>query len=327
MPRAMRLAVSSLLLLLGLATAATAAEQMQRVLAMVGDQVITSLDLERAQRSLEAQMAFNSRPGETPPNETQLRRLALERLIEDKVLEQEAKREKTGVGKEELDAFVERVKATNKLSDQEFLLQLASRGLTLEEYRSELKRDILRHKLIDRNVRNRVVISESQVERAYQDMYGATTAGQAGRVRLRGIFLRVAEDAPAAVDQSVRQRAEELRKQVAGGSDFAEMARVHSQGPGAAQGGEMGAVATGDLLPAMRQAVSDLKPGQLSQVIKLPTGYAFLQLLEKDVPDTTPASQELKESIRSRLENEALEKRFREWIKELRAKVFVKIIE
>lgn len=312
--------------LLGFPPMAAATDEVQRVMAVVGDQVITTMDVERMLRSLEAQMPA-SRPGQMSPTDPQLKRLALERLVEDKILDIEAKRDKVDVGKEELNAFVERVRATNKLSEQEFIGQLASRGLTMDEYREELRRDIQRHKLLERNVRNRVVISNEQVDKALGQ---PGSAGQPieGQVRLRAVFLQVAEDTPPAVEKAVAARAEELRKQVVGGADFAELARQHSQGPGAAQGGEMGPLASSDLLPAMRQALSELKPGGISPVLKIPAGYVFMQLLESgkaaavSKPDTEQRAQ-----VRAKLENEALEKRFQEWIKELRSKVYVRIIE
>jgi peptidyl-prolyl cis-trans isomerase SurA len=295
-------------------------------LAVVDDEVITTLDVEKMLRTLEQQLGASLRPGEQAPTPAQLRRMALDRLIEDKVFELQVKRDKITVGKEELEHFIERVRTSNNLSEAEFIAQLSRRGLTMDEYREELKKDIVKHKLLERNVKSRVVISDDQVEKAYRAIYGGGAA-DGNMVRFRGIFLQVADDAAPAVEQSVKQRTEDLRKQAVNGANFAELARKHSQGPAAEQGGELGPISTADMLPAMRQAMLDLKPGGISNVVRVPSGFVFMQLIERGGAATPAPTAQIKEQIKGKLENEALEKRFQEWITELRSKIYVKILE
>jgi peptidyl-prolyl cis-trans isomerase SurA len=302
------------------------AQEVCRVLAVVDDEVITTLDVEKMLRTLEQQLGASLRPGEQAPTPAQLRRMALDRLIEDKVFELQVKRDKITVGKEELEHFIERVRTSNNLSEAEFIAQLSRRGLTMDEYREELKKDIVKHKLLERNVKSRVVISDDQVEKAYRAIYGGGAA-DGNMVRFRGIFLQVADDAAPAVEQSVKQRTEDLRKQAVNGANFAELARKHSQGPAAEQGGELGPISTADMLPAMRQAMLDLKPGGISNVVRVPSGFVFMQLIERGGAATPAPTAQIKEQIKGKLENEALEKRFQEWITELRSKIYVKILE
>lgn len=321
------LAITLISVLCLAAAAGLQAQEVSRVMAVVDDQVITTLDVEKMLRTLEQQMGAATRPGEQAPSSAQLRRLALERLIEDKIFELQVKRDKINVGKEELEHFIERVRTSNNLSEAEFMAQLSRRGLTMDEYREELKKDIIKHKLLERNVKSRVVISDDQVEKAYRAIHGGGETSDASLVRFRGIFLQVADDATPAVEQAVKQRADDLRKQALGGASFAELARKHSQGPGAEQGGEIGPLSTSDMLPAMRQAMLDLKPGGISNVVRVPSGFVFMQLVERGGAATPAPTAQIKEQIRNKLENEALDKRFQEWIKELRAKVYVKIME
>ncbi len=321
-----RILTSALLSLILLTASGSWAQDVNRVLAVVGDQVITSLDVEKMLRTLEQQMTATTRPGEQTPSPQQLQRLALERLIEDKVFEQEVQREKITVGKEELERFIDRVRTSNNLSEDEFVAQLSRRGLTMDEYREELKKDIIKHKLLDRNVKSKVVISNEQVEKAYQEASGGS-AFSTDQVRFRGLFLQVSEEASPAVEQTIKQRAEDLRKQAAGGADFADLARKYSQGPGAAQGGEIGPLSSADMLPAMRAALADLKPGDISGVVRVPSGYVVMQLIERGAAPAAAPSSQLKEQVRAKLENEAMEKRFQEWIKDLRSKIYIKVME
>ncbi|MBI4799256.1 MAG: SurA N-terminal domain-containing protein [Desulfarculus sp.] len=317
--------------LLTLVLAATPAPaQVNRVVAVVGDEVITSLDLDKVGALLESQVAAAAatRPGEQLPSKGQLRRMALERLIEDKIFEQEVKRANLSATTAEVEHYIERIKAANQLGEEEFAAQLSRRGLTPDEYRQELKREILKHKLVERSVKNRVVISDKEVEAHYRQQQGQAGGEPGKELRLRALFLNLPENPTPAAEEAVRKQAEELRKQVAGGQGFAELARRHSQGPGAEQGGELGPVPEGDLLPEMRQALSQLKPGQVSQVIKLPGSYAFLQLMgQPGAGGGSALRPEMREQLRVKLEQEALEKRFREWLTELRSKSYVRVMD
>lgn len=302
------------------------AQDVNRVVAVVGDEVITSLDVDKVVRQLQEQVAAASaaRPGEPMPTPSQIRRMALDRLIEDKIFDQEVKRNKLAVSQSELNSYVDRIKASNQLSQEEFVAQLSRRGITLEEYQDDLKREVLKHKLVERVVKSRVVVSDKEVEDFYrQQTEGGSSAGQ---VRLRAVFLKLPEKASQAQDDEVRRLAAELQGRVAKGADFGEVARKYSQGPGAEQGGELGLVSPADLLPAMREALGQIKPGQISPVFKVPGAYVFMKLEDKGavVSGLTP---QLKEQIRQKLEQEIMEKRFREWLRELRSKAYVKVME
>lgn len=311
-----------------LAPTAQAAE-VNRVVAVVGDEVITSLDLDKVLRQIQQQVEATAaaRPNEPAPSEAQMRRMAMDRLIEDKIFEQEVKRSKLGVSQPEIDMYIDRIKRANQMTDEEFLAQLSRRGVTPEEYKEDLKREILKHKLVERFVKNRVVISDKEVEDFYNRRSGA--APEADQVRLKAVFLKIADGADQAQEERVRAQAQRLRDQVAGGVNIAEVAKNHSQGPGADQGGDLGLVSPNDLLPSMRHALGQLKPGQISPVFQVPGAFAFMQLVDdkaaKVVASGLTAQQ--KEQIREQLEQEALDKRFREWLRELRAKAYVRIIE
>ncbi|MFH1033157.1 MAG: SurA N-terminal domain-containing protein [Pseudomonadota bacterium] len=310
--------------------AAPARGEENRVAAVVGDEVITSLDVDKIYNLLEAQVASAAaeRPGEQLPSKTQLRRMALERLIEDKIFDQEVKRANLTVAPPEIEHYIDRIKTANQISDEDFVAQLSRRGLTPDEYRQDLKRELLKHKLVERNVKSRVVISDKEVDEYYRGHQQGHSETPGGEVRLRALFLNAPDNATPAAQEAVRKQAEDLRKKAAAGEDFAELARRYSQGPGASQGGELGQVSEGDLLPEMHQALSRLKPGQISQVIKVPGSYVFMQLVGQAAQGAGAGlSPPQREQLRVKLEQEAMEKRFREWLSELRSKSYVKIME
>ena len=304
---------------------AHAEEVVNRVVAIVDDEVVTSLDLEKSVRRIKmdlARMEAMQRGGGVPPS--QIRRMALERMIDERIFAKEVKKAGLMVGDEELDHFIDRIKRSNNLSDEDFVASLSRQGITLEEYRSDLRRDILKQRLINQKVKKHVVISDAEVEKYYKDHYEQFQ--NMDEVNMMAIFLRVDPQGGLDAENAVRQKAENILQKIKGGEEFAKLAQKYSQGPGAERGGRLGPVKADDLLPSMRQALGELKPGQVSEVLQIPQGFVIMRLIERS-GNKELVLAEVKEQIRSKLEKEKIEDRFKDWMKQLRAENYVKIIE
>lgn len=312
-----------IILTLLLAPALAGALETNRVVAVVGEDVITALDVDKLVKSMEAQLGKIENPAEAAARDQQMRKVALERLIEDKIFQQEVKRLKLGVSQEELDRYVARIKNRNQISEKQFAAHLSRRGLTPEEYKAELKKDVLKHKLIQREVKSSVVISDDQVEQYYKK--NLEEYGKLDQVKLRALFLTVPDDAGMDAREVVQQKAESLRQEAVEKKNLAELADKHSQGPGAGQGGQLEAVSAKDMVPAMRQALGEMKAGDISPVLTIPGGFVFFELQGRG-GDNVLAFPEVREQIREKLESEALEKKFQTWMNELRKKTFVEVV-
>lgn len=296
-----------------------------RVVAIVDDEVITSLDLDRAIRRLKmdlARMEAMQRGGGVPP--AQIRRMALERMIDDKIFAKEVKKAGLVVHDQELDHYIDRIKRSNKLSDEDFVASLSRQGMTLKEYREDLRRDILKQRLINQKVQKHVVISDAEVEKYYKDNYDQFQ--NMDDVNMMAIFLRVDPQGGLNAENAVRQQAENILEKIKGGEDFAKMAQKYSQGPGAERGGRLGPVKANDLLPSMRQALGELKPGQVSEVLQIPQGFVIMKLIDRS-GDKGLALEEVKEQIRSKLSQQKTEQLFKDWMKQLRSENYVKILD
>lgn len=309
---------------MGPAAAGWAGEVVARVVAVVEDDVITSRDLQHMVDLMKAQLGRNGAQAQSARDIATLRRLALDRLIGEKIFAREVARLGIRVRKDEIDAFIRRIRESNGLSEEAFVARLSQRGITMADYRQQLRRDILRRRLIARSVKDRVVISDAQIDEYYRNHMAAISS--MGGVRFRAIFIMVPPDAPPAGVEALRKKAEKLRQEVANGADFAAMAKKYSQGPGKDRGGELGPLKADDLLPAMRQALADMKPGDLSPVVEIPGGFVFMKMMDRSGKSSLPTA-EVREQIRQKLEKEAFEKRYRQWLKELRAKTYVRILE
>lgn len=304
---------------------AHAEEVVNRVVAIVDDEVVTSMDLERSMRRLKmdmARMEAMQKGGGVPPS--QIRRMALERMIDEKIFAKEVKKAGLVVGAEELDHFIGRIKQANNLSDEDFVASLSRQGMTLQEYREDLRGDILKQRLINQAVKKHVVISDAEVEKYYKEHYDQFQ--NMDEVNMQAIFLKVDPQAGLVAENAVRQQAENIQQKIQNGEDFSKLAQQHSQGPGAERGGLLGPLKTGDLLPSMRQALGELKPGQVSPVLQIPQGFVIMKLIDRS-GDKGLALAEVKEQIRTKLEKQMTEKRFKDWIKKLRSENYVKVID
>ena len=125
---------------------------------------------------------------------------------------------------------------------------------------------------------------------------------------------------------AVRADAERIRKEAASGKDFAALAKEHSQGPGAADGGDIGEVDRGQMQEEFEKAVFSLKPGQVSDVIETETGFHIIKVEQRAGEAHQPLA-EVKDDIREKLYRENMEQRYDRWLKEdLRAQHHVEIL-
>jgi peptidyl-prolyl cis-trans isomerase SurA len=317
--------IISALLFLSTGGGALADQVINRVVAVVGDDVITAIDLDKSISRTKVQMARMKASGQgqdIPPG--QLRRLSLERLIDDKIFEKEVKRQKLSVSKGELDHYIDRIMRANKIGEDDFVASLSRQGLTPEEYRANLRREILKQKLINQAVKKQIVVTDSEVDDYFKEH--REQFKNIAEVKFRAIFLTVDPKAGLNTGNVVRQKGENLLQKIKEGADFGELAKQYSQGPGAAQGGLLGPLKAADLLPSMRQALAELKPGAVSPVMQIPQGFVIMKLVDRAGGGDLPLDA-VREQIRKKLEAQNTEKRFREWMKELREETYVKIID
>ena len=148
---------------------ARSAEIVDRIVAVVNDDVITLIELKG---SLKPYMEKIRSLGYPPEKEQELlfkvRKDMLDRLINQKIEDQEIKRSKVEISEEQIDQTIERIKETNYLTDEQLRAALAKDGLTMEEYRKQIKSEILRTRLVNLKVKSKIVITKEDVKAYYE---------------------------------------------------------------------------------------------------------------------------------------------------------------
>lgn len=247
-----------------------------RVVAVVNDEVITRFDLNEQKRAVAAQL---KRQGVALPPAAELDAQVLERFINEKVQLQYAREYGVRADDETVNASLQRIAADNKMSMQQFSAALRSDGTTIDRFRDELKNEIVINRVRDREIESRVVVTDSEIDN-YLALAKAQGANQA-EYQLAHILVLVPEQATPDQVDTRRKRAEEALRQLKAGTSFGQVAAVFSDSSDAAAGGALG-WRQGDRLPALyAEAASKLKNGDFSDVLRSANGFHIVRLIDK----------------------------------------------
>ncbi|MDB5773766.1 MAG: molecular chaperone SurA [Burkholderia sp.] len=246
------------------------------IIAVVNNEVITRHELQERLRMVERRLR-NQGVALPPPAEFQ--RQLLERMIVDRAQLQLAKEYGIRVDDTMLDRAVSRIAEQNKLSLQDFRNQLEREGTPFNRFREEIREEILMQRLREREVDNKIQISESEVENYLVAERGNTQALQ--EYNLSQILVRIPENASPEQIATRRQRAEQVMQQIKAGGDFAKLAATYSDSSDALNGGELG-WRNQDRLPELFvTAVASLNQGDVSPVIKSANGFHIIKVTGK----------------------------------------------
>jgi peptidyl-prolyl cis-trans isomerase SurA len=277
--------LSSLFLLAALAGPALAADQpaakasgpieADRIVALVGDDVITQHELRVRLDSAVSQLKRQGTP--LPPQEV-LERQMLERMITDLVQTQAAKESGLRIDDTMLDQAISRIAANNKLSVADFRKALEKDGIVYAAFREEIRGEIMISQMREREVDSKIKVSEGEVDNF---LAGNDNAAAPEEVDLAHILLRVPEGASPEQIEKLRQKAEQVLARLKRGEDFGQVAAAYSDAPDGLQGGRIG-FRSRDRLPALyADAVGNLKPGEISQIMRSANGFHLVKLIDK----------------------------------------------
>lgn len=249
------------------------------------------------------------------------------KLVEEFITAELIKAEVRGTGirvqDADVDAFIESVRKRNNLTLPQLTEALKRDGKDLEQYREEIRGEMERGELIDRNVRKKVHVTPRDARRYYDANPHRYVTDL--RVHLRHIMLEVEEDAPSDRTQAVLERLRGLRQETLDGADFAALARAHSQGAGAGEGGDIGWVKPDSLPDPLARVAAVAEKGSISEPIRTSLGYHVLKVEDRQ-GGQRQAFAAVSDDIRKELYSKALEERFARWLKtDLRKKHRVEV--
>lgn len=299
---------SSVLIALLLVTAPGERELVDRIAAMVNDDVITLSEVETAAKPF-------ADGNDTPERKKLLHKDILEQLINERLLTQQIAEAKIEVTDDEVDRAMKDILRQNKISQEQLEEAIRSRGMSMGQYLEDLKSQLIRLKLVDMKVRSRVVIPESDIKTEFE----TRTRGDVKEemLTIRHIFFRWGDNPPADEKARVLTQANAARDRVAGGQDFAEVAKEVSEGPTAAQGGSLGELSRKGLLPELDRALVSVKAGEMTPPVQTSNGVHVVLLEARRFKDPV-AYSELRDRIYQELYQQRVEEQMKVWLDELR---------
>jgi peptidyl-prolyl cis-trans isomerase SurA len=273
--------MARLLLVLALACAAPLAAAQRaalvdRIVAVVNKEVITATEL--AERLAQAERQLR-RQGIPLPERAAFERQILEHLILEKAQLQLAAETGLRVDELQLDRAVQRIVEANKTTLAEFRKTLEADGVSFERFRADVRKQILLTRLREREVDDRVQVSDGEIDIFLEANRAATQT--AVEYNVAHILVRIPEQASPERIEQARARAEQARVEAAGGADFGRLAATLSDAGDALQGGALGWRTPGRLPELFAEALQGMKPGEVSPLLRSPAGFHLLKLLDR----------------------------------------------
>jgi peptidyl-prolyl cis-trans isomerase SurA len=289
---------------LALAASPLRAEVVNRIVASVDGEPITLYELNQfvaKQRALTPSLKMPSQDE------------ALQALVTEKLLAKEIAAKGIHVRDEDIDRYVDHIKQANHLDDDQLKEALKQQGIDYARYRDQVRQEIEKVQLMNREIRSKVNVSPEDINR-YYDAHKKEYELPA-RLKIRQIMLRLDANAPDEIVQAVTQRLEDLRAQILKGVDFAKVAKESSEDPAAADGGDLGEVEPSKVLPEFEAELATMKEGDVSGPIRTKMGLHLVKLEKRIAAGYQPES-ELAADIKEKLYNEALDERYKRWLLE-----------
>ncbi len=252
-------------------SAAPADPMLDRMVAVVNDDVILQSELNNAVHTIEQQYAGQA--GQLPPMDV-LKRQVLNRLILMRLQVQKAQEQGIDVSNADVDRAVQGVAQQNKLTPEQLRAAVEQQGSSFAAFRQELTDQITVQRLHQNIVRSSVSVTDSEVD----NLLNSPTY-KAGEVHLAHIQVGIPSGADAATIQASQAKAAQARVAINGGMDFNAAAIRYSDASDALEGGDLGWRRMDEVPPSFADTISGMKPGEISQVLRGPTGFHILKLI------------------------------------------------
>jgi peptidyl-prolyl cis-trans isomerase SurA len=298
-------------LVVGLTVQANAAV-VEKVVTVVGEKAILLSELRQRARPFMLHIYQRVPPAQQAEAIDSLSRQVLQRMIDDVLERQVADKHHINVTSEEIDTSLERLATLQNLTVDELMAEAYRSGMTAQEYRDEIRRQILETKLLDLRVKGRVRVTEEEMRALYGRLVREERA-QLG-YSLQWIVLRMPQGSTEETVRARRALADRLVADSRAGADFGSLARVHSDDRDTReQGGVLGEFKPGALDEPIERVAMTLDVGQISAPFPYADALVIVRVQGRD-PSRFGSFEDVREQLAQRVYAEQLEKARRKWL-------------
>lgn len=300
----------------------------ERIVAVVGERPILLSELRwRARPHLARIAAQTSNPTQQAAAESEMFRELLTRMIDERLEEQAADKAHLTVSPEEVDNGIRQVAAQQRMDPKGLILEAKRQGLSEQDYRDEIRRQVLEGKLIQLRVRGRVRVTEQDARTSFARYIKELTAQNP--IDLHILVLQIP---PGSSQQTASARValgEEISRRGKSGDDFCKLVTDYSDDPTSKNTcGSHGPIPFGSLFPELQNLATTLKPGEVSQPVIFRDPRGEMAVLVVQMPKErlkTPTYDEVKEQMMDRAFMEATERQRKLWLQELRRGLYIDV--
>jgi peptidyl-prolyl cis-trans isomerase SurA len=304
----------------------------ERVVAVIGERPILWTELLR--RAIAGRMQIRAQthdPNVIAMQEQEMYKELLERMINDRLEEQQADKAHISVSSEEIDRGIGNIAASAQaeqgraVSVADVFDEVRRRGMTEQDFRDEIRRQLIEGKLIELRVRPRVRVTEGDAHAAYQHWAAQIKEQQPMDVRI--LALRLSSASSKIQVEARMALAQELARRARSGEDFCQLVSQYSDDVSTKDTcGSHGAQPIANLMPPIQEALRDLAPGAVSEPIPISVGSEEVLVILMPMGTTkVPPYDEVKNDMMQRALIEGLDRARKEWLQDLRRSAYVDV--
>jgi parvulin-like peptidyl-prolyl isomerase len=289
-----------------------------RIVAVVNNEIITLSELNHEAEPFIERVEQSYKGTEKGRVIEETRKNVLNRMIDGILVKQEAKRLNIVVKDADVTNMLNEMLKSRKMTMEQFKEMLAKDGLSLESYMEEAKDHLVRGRLANREIRSKIMVTDQEIGEYYKQ-HREDYEGRE-QVKLRQIVILCPATAPVEKKRECRAEIDSIMASLKAGEKFEVLAAKYSP----QLGGEMGFVEKGAMLQPVEDVAFKLKVGEISDIVESPAGYHIIQLLDRRGAGIK-SLQSVREEILNKLTLEKSEKKFEEWMTDLRKKSHIEI--
>ena len=298
------------------------AEIMERIVAVVNGEVITLSELNATFEPVMKRIEEGYKGPDKDKVILENKTLLLNKMVENMLIDQESKKSHIIVKDEEVNDTINDFLSRRKMKMDDLVNELAKEGSNIEAHKKEVKAHLLRNRLLRREIRAKVAVTEEEIGNYYKKNIDAYEGKEA--VRIKQILILFPKNADADTKAKIRQQMEIIHKRLVAGEHFEMVGVSYSQGPIRATTSDLGFIEKGSMLPAVEAVAFGLKTGEISKIVESPVGLHVLTAVDRRGAGIKPI-ESVREEIKAKLEEEKMEKKYDEWMNDLKKKSLIEI--
>lgn len=296
-----------------------------RIVAIVNNDIILLSELEKALAPYIKNIKERNLPEAAEAKiMAQARKDMLDSLVNEKLGSQKAAELGIFVDDEEVNQGIAQMKKTMLFSEDAFRSYLEETGYTLDEYKEQVKNQIIKSRLLSREIKSKTVVTQDEIEayyKAHPDEFAVGTW-----YHLKHIIMLTPKTAGPEVKEAVRKKMAEIHLQITTGESFENMARQYSQSSVAENGGDLGRFNENDLADDIKEPIVNTPEGDITPVIETDFGFQIFYV-QSIVNQDGNLDDDARARIHKKLYDKKLDEKFNTWMNELRDSAHIKIME